>query len=157
MEVAGAINNESLAYRFAYVYGPLDRHNDRVVDRCRYYRNVVYGMAMVAFLSVIGGGVAALMFGYPLAHIAAMLTLQQWLPVDMAGGAYVVWAAICVLVVWGCIAVRKQEKRDQFEAQLKSQYGDEWRNHLPVKQPSQLVEWYRAFKERTCVKLEVKQ
>jgi len=149
-----SIDTSSLHWRLASVYGPLSEWKVRNhgTDICEYTRAVLAGIVKW-FLCIGLGAFAGLCLGDALAWIAAGIVTHFVSPNTPATVAVLFIGGITAVFLWFLITdlishwlYRRAKRRLEKEA---GNQDDEER------EPSFIVEAYRAFKDKYCVRMKI--
>lgn len=149
-----SIDTSSLHWRLASVYGPMSERDVRMhgTDICEYTRAVLAGIVKW-FLCIGLGAFVGLCLGDALAWIAAGIVTNFVDPGMPATVAVLVISGVTAVFLWLLVTdwikewlYRRAKRRLEKEA---DEQDDEER------EPSFIVEAYRAFKDKYCVRMKI--
>lgn len=140
-------SKNSIHWRLASHYGPLEYYETNT-DICRYTRAVLRGLVAVIFFTFVLGAIAAGLV-LPVAYVAACMSVGIWFP---PGPEVLIMPAIIVaLALMAGYLFLKSWWEDKKIEQMKAEKAQ----GVPTKSPSAWTEMYRAFKQKTCFKVQI--
>lgn len=131
------VNKDSLVWRLASVYGSLSP--DVIgTDICTLTKACSWGVVVVSMLLTMAG-LVAIAIGDTGGWIVAMVATLSWIsPSDVARGMCAVIAVIGLLITWGFVAMKLNQ-----------------RAHLKDHTPSVVNQAYQSFKGKYCVPVRI--